>query len=110
MKTISSETKRVAGVWSASTTLYDIPKTGGNTRNSVKIFTTKSRDSVVSTFQFGDYSKSEMFDNFTFVMFQDRRGTIQSTLSRRVTKEMVSKQHSLAIHKFMEMMGWSVNP
>ena len=109
MKVISSETKKVAGVWSAETTLYDIPRVNGNTRNSVKIFTTKSRDAVTSSFQFGDYSNSEMFDKFTYIMFQDRRGVVQSIQTKRVTKSMVSKQHSLAVHKFLEMMGWNIN-
>jgi hypothetical protein len=109
MEIISSETKKVAGTWSSKTTLYNIPKTNGNERNAVEIFTTKSRNCVVSTFQFGDYAKSEMFSNFTFIMFQDRRGTIDSIEAPRVSKNLVSKQHSLAIRKFMDMMKWDIN-
>jgi hypothetical protein len=105
MEIISENVKKNSGVLSITTTFVGIPKTNGNVRNAAQVFTTKRNKTIISRFQFGDYSNSQMFNDFTFVMFQDRSGTILETPCSKVTEKAIKKEHSAAIAKFMEIMN-----
>lgn len=90
--------------WQAET-LYRDPATG----KGASLSTWKnSRGGIYSSFQFGEVSADGF--NFSFVVFQDKRGTLCEDRKTRCTEKSISEMHTKAVTLFNEQFKDSLQP